>query len=63
MHRIYTLALRAFFSLMLKIVVLDLCNGKTIPIETIDERPQILTAYNATVAQTIVGIDDSQCMK
>ena len=38
-------------------MALSFCSGKTTPIQTTYERRHILTALNATVAQTIVGID------
>ena len=44
-------------------MALRFCSVETIPIKTAYERQHILTAQNATVAQTIVGIDDLNFMK
>ena len=44
-------------------MALEFCNGKTITIQTTYERPHMLSAQNATVAQTIVGIHDLNYMK
>ena len=64
MHTIYTFALRVFIlAAMLYIVALQFCSGKTIPIKIAYERPHILTTQNATVAKTIVGINDLNFMK
>ena len=63
MHTIYTFTLRVFIiAAILCIVALKFCSGKTIQIKTTYERPHILIARNATVAQTKVGIDDCNCM-
>ena len=58
MHKIHTFTLRVLnIAAVLDIVALRFCSGKTIPIKTINERPHILTAQNASVSQTSVGID------
>ena len=63
-HTVYTFTLRVFIlAAMLYIVALKFCSGKTPPIKTTDARLHMLTAQNATVAQTIVGINDLNCMK
>ena len=48
---------------VLYIVALQFCSGKTIPNKTAYERQHILTAQNAAVGKTIVGIDDFNFMK
>ena len=63
MHTIYTFTLCVFIlAAILHIVALQFFGGKTIQIQTAYERQQIVTAHNATVAQTIVGIDDFMFM-
>ena len=64
MHTIYTFTLRVLIiAAILQIVALKLCSGKMIPITTTYECPHMLIAQNATVAQTIVGLDAFNCMK
>ena len=64
MHTIYTCLLRVLIiAAIWSIVALKFCSGNTIPIKTTYERTHMLTAQNATVAQTNVGIDDFNCMK
>ena len=65
MHTIYTITLSVvlIIAASLQIVALRFSSGKTIIINTAYERPQILIAQNAYVAQTSVGIDDLNCMR
>ena len=64
MKTIYTCTLRVcIIAANLYIVALKFCSRNTIPINTTYERPHLLIAQNATVAQTNVGIDDFNCMK
>ena len=59
MHTVYTFTLRVLIlAAILYIVALKFYSGKTIPNKTTYERLPIVTAQNATVAQTNVGIDD-----
>ena len=64
MRTIYTFTLNVLIvAAVLYIVALPFCSGKTIPNKTAYERQHILSAQNATVAETNVGIDDFNFME
>ena len=63
MHTVYTFTLNVLIlAAVLYIVELPFCSGQTIPIKTAYERRHIASAQNATVAETVVGIDDFNFM-
>ena len=58
MHNIYAVTHNVLIiAVVLYIVALQFCNGKTIPITDAYERTQISIAQNATVARIVVGIE------
>ena len=64
MHTIYAFTLPVLMiAALLYVVALHFCSGKTIPIKIPYERQHILTAENATVGQTTVGIYDFNFIK
>ena len=58
MHNMYTFTLHVLILAgVLLIVAIQFCRGKTILIKNNYERPHVLTAQNANVAQINVGIE------